>query len=79
MITIGLPAPNNARERGRQAACQSHLKQVITAAHMDAQDYRGLMGQAIIWWGNAAGNNQWNATGPANLTNQPWCAAMIYR
>jgi hypothetical protein len=46
---------------------------------MDAQDYRGLMGQAIIWWGNAAGNNQWNATGPANLTNQPWCAAMIYR
>jgi prepilin-type N-terminal cleavage/methylation domain-containing protein/prepilin-type processing-associated H-X9-DG protein len=64
-----LPALNQARERGRQAACRSNLKQIITATHMYEHDYGVLMGQAIIWWGNAAGNNQWNAGDESNLTN----------
>ena len=64
-----LPALNQARERGRQAACQSNLKQLLTAAHMYEQDYAVLMGTAISWWGSADGNNQWNDTNVASLTN----------
>ena len=52
-----LPAPNQARERGRMATCQSNMKQIGTASALYCNDYNGYILAARFWtgWGDMGG------------------------
>jgi prepilin-type N-terminal cleavage/methylation domain-containing protein/prepilin-type processing-associated H-X9-DG protein len=48
LISVLLPALNAARERARQSACGSNIRQLVTAALMYAQDNGGTFPQAHV-------------------------------
>lgn len=58
LVAILFPVFQSAREKGRQAACQSNLRQIGEAIRMYSQDYDECM--PMVWGGSVvSGVGQW--------------------
>ena len=49
LVALLLPVFAHSRESARRISCESNLRQIVTAAHLYAQDNNGKMPVDIAW------------------------------
>jgi prepilin-type N-terminal cleavage/methylation domain-containing protein/prepilin-type processing-associated H-X9-DG protein len=59
LAAILFPVFARAREKARQASCQSNMKQMALAAMMYSSDYDGIIVPVAVWNSTTGGNGYW--------------------